>query len=278
MTTHSKRTPARLATIAAIFFLAAQPVMGTLIYSQDFESLDTGDLHNQAGFTVDSGTRTYTVVDTGGLSYTSGSVAHGGGDQRLILSRTNGGLFSAAHVSFTPTDADEVYFSFLFRYASASSSNSMFFALSDSVSLNKSAASVFVGSPNSFQARVYPDSPDFADAETDNFGSPAANTTYLMVGRVSKTTPGGNYNRLELLANPDSLTAPATWGGTVDLDMTIDELDRLYFFIGGSSNDFQMDDIRVGTSYDSVVIPEPGTLVLLGIALGAAFLATRRRK
>ena len=249
----------------------------TLIYSQDFEALDTGDLHNQAGFTVDDGNRTYTVT-TGGLSYSNGGVNHGGGDQRLVLGRTGTGTFSAAHVNFTPTDSDHIYFSFLLRYAAANTTNSMFFALSDTVSLNKSAASVFVGNPNSFQARAYPDSPDIVDAETDNFGNPSPNTTYLMVGKLSKADPTGNYDRFQLLANPDSLTEPATWGGTVDMDMTIDSIDRLYFFIGGSSNDFQMDDIRVGTSYDSVVIPEPGTLVLLGVALGAALLAHRRRK
>lgn len=71
---------------------------------------------------------------------------------------------------------------------------------------------------------------------------------------------------------------PATW----DISTTSTSADHvknmLYMnvLMQGASGNIGFDEFRVGTTYISV-IPEPSTLVLLGIALGSVFLFRRRK-
>ena len=99
-------------------------------------------------------------------------------------------------------------------------------------------------------------------------------TTYLLVGRFEKVA-SANYNQMSLWVNPSSLTetAPLTTSifnsGTPDLDF-------LTMRTAGLSGDtYFFDELRIGTTFDAVVVPEPSTWILCGLA-AAGWLVRRR--
>jgi hypothetical protein len=102
-------------------------------------------------------------------------------------------------------------------------------------------------------------------------------TTYLLVGKVSKTT-GGNYNRVDLFINPATTTEPVTPDATDAADSTVSTLSvfGIRTFNTDVGDRYQFDEIKVGTTFADVV-PEPATAGLLTLA-GATLLGRRRRR
>lgn len=251
----------------------ASAAFGQIIYVQDFNSLDTGALDGQAGFSVASGNATYTVT-TGGLSYTNGPVIHNGTGNHLAI--VGGNNENPASVGFTEQTGD-VYFSFLFE--SVSSGTFLWMALSDDADFNNSGSAVagWDGSNRIVFGRLR----DGAGVNTNSTtaGGWANNETYLVVGRLSKSDSNGNYDSLSVLLNPDSLSEPATWGATVTGNIGIDTLDTLVFRLGGGNNyRYNIDMLRVGESFDAVVIPEPRLYAPLAGLLALALVLRRRRR
>jgi hypothetical protein len=114
--------------------------------------------------------------------------------------------------------------------------------------------------------------------DTTNTTIPSiAAATYLLVGKISKTS-GGNYNRVDLFVNPISTIEPALPDATDLGDAGIGTLS--HFSVRSFNLDvddiYQFDDVRIGTTFADVV-PEPGSIALLGIAAGG-LLTTRRRR
>ena len=256
--------------LALIAGLALGTAHGTLIYSENFNELNDGGLNGQAGFTVSSGNSTYTVA-SGGLSYTSGSVSHGGSGKQLNI--VGGSNENPASVGFNSQTGD-LYFSFLFE--STGSGTFLWVAASDDGDFNNSGGAIagFL-TERALLGRLRDGSGD--NTNTGTAGVWNHNETYLAVGRLSKSDESGNYDQLSVLLNPDSLTEPATWGATTTENIGISSVDTLVFRVGGGTSfAYSVDEFRVGTSYDAVVIPEPGTLVLLGLALGSLLLFRRR--
>lgn len=250
----------------------ASAAFGQILYVQDFNSLDDGALDGQAGFSVASGNATYTVTE-GGLSYTNGPVVHTGtGNHLALVGHSNE---NPASVGFTEQTSD-VYFSFLFQ--ATGSATFLWMAFSDDADFNSSGAAIagFDGSNRAVFGRL-------RDGGGNNTNSTTAggwdfNDTYLVVGRLSKSDPNGNYDSLSVLLDPDSLSEPATWGATVTGDIGIDSLDTLVFRVGGSSNyRYNIDMLRVGESFDAVVIPEPRLYAPLAGLLALALVLRRRR-
>ncbi|MCC5847639.1 MAG: PEP-CTERM sorting domain-containing protein [Verrucomicrobia bacterium] len=260
-----------VAALAGLFAIAS--AHGALIYEQNFNTLDDGNLNGQAGFTVASTNQTYTVA-SGGLSYAGGDVSHGGSGKQLNIVGGNSEI--PTYVNFTEQTGD-LYFSFLFR--STGTGTFLWVAASDDGDFNNSGGAIAGwlpadGGRNAVLGRLR----DGSDQTNSLTAGPwDHDETYMVVGRLSKSDPVGNYNQFSVLLNPTSLTEPATWTD-VTRDIGVSAVDTLVFRVGGSTSfAYSVDDFRVGTTYDAVVIPEPGTLLLLGIALGAMLLFRRRK-
>lgn len=108
--------------------------------------------------------------------------------------------------------------------------------------------------------------------------------TNLVVLSIAR--PGGsgdNTYSLWLNPNPSSPMGTPDWQSTQNFGIVVNDgsfgfygFDMTQSFNGEQS--VSVDEFRLGTTYDAVTaIPEPGTLVLLGVALGTLAIFRRRR-
>ncbi len=264
--------------------LAATSSRATLLYSQDFEMLANGNLDGQGGLTALAAAQ---VVDGGGLSYAAGDVDAPGASKHVTFT----GLNPANNWVFTGSIApqsDTVYFSLAMTWSNQTENDFLYFALSDggsgkSVALGNSGGIVinrFVNTNGAIGGRIRgntvgDNSQEFASVANGN----AALTPQYIVASLSKKDASINYNTLSLWINPTSLTEGMATH-TITRDMGISGgLDTFYFFSGaGNESDetIRVDNIRIGTTYAAVVIPEPSAVLLMLVA-GLGLLAARRR-
>ena len=250
---------------------------GAIIYSENFDNLNNGDLHGQEGFVAMDEAQ----VVPGGLSYSNGNVVVPQGTKNFFIEGPEVVQNNWVYSNTFSTQSNAVYFSVLLEWSNQTQDSFLFFALSDGVNQSTALANsggFVVNQQGTFFARIRDDS--FANTTNESTGVQAGNNTsapQMAVGRLSKEA-STNYNTLSLWINPDSLTE-GTPDVTISRDMGISELTTFYFFSGASNESNQtvaMDNITIGSSYDSVVIPEPGTLLLVGIALGSLMLFRRK--
>lgn len=94
------------------------------------------------------------------------------------------------------------------------------------------------------------------------------NTDYLVVVGANLST-----DQIQLWVNPvdfSSLSVTVT-------DAAFVNPDAFAFRQASGGGSVLVDSVAVGTDFDSVVVPEPGTLALLGIGFGALVLRRRRQ-
>lgn len=261
---------------------------GAVIYTEDFSGYDTGNIGGQNDWVVSGTSTTQHVIASSGLSWTSpsGAVSHNGGANSI---NTLGGTEQYASVGIGTRTDDSIYFSFLVR---RNTDGGQFFMLGltqgalpetggnvagaggyfTRANLNNAGggrigSNVFSGGTRS-EAGIF-------TLLGDGDGGPGP--TALYVGKLTKTDPSGNYNSLSFTINPDSTMESALTWTNLTFETGLDSVDRLWFRTSGSTENLSIDMLRVGTTFDTVVIPEPGTLVLMGIALGSLLLFRRRR-
>ena len=260
------------------------PLMGVshaaLIYDESFESFDAGDVAGQGNWSfTDTGsteTTSHKINTTGGLSYSGGAVNHSGGSNFL---RTTDKGEDWASVTFSSQNGDEIYLSFL-----AKNPGGWFHTLGLSDDVPTSATGLPMGGStfNGTEARARIGSNVFGGSnDSGNVGDLEHNgNTVLYVGKLWKSTSGASetYDRFSYTINPTTLTEPASWNFTASTDTGLASADTILLRSGNNKVDFETDMLRVGTTYDAVVIPEPGTLALMGIFLGAAVMVTMKRR
>ncbi|MCC5850111.1 MAG: PEP-CTERM sorting domain-containing protein [Verrucomicrobia bacterium] len=115
--------------------------------------------------------------------------------------------------------------------------------------------------------------------------------TQLVVFQIlDRTDPMNTHGATEQITawlNPDMSLAPELWANplTVEAPLLRTAGDNNLFnelsmssSVGGVNQFLMVDEIRLATDWASIgAIPEPGTLMLVGIALGAVMLFRRRR-
>jgi len=222
-------------------------------------------------------------VRAAALSYSSGTVQISGGSN--VAQVEDAVNVDAATARLLPaSQSGTLYISFLFRVAAGQeSSDFMQFALNNDTSIaNSGSIGDLSTSDSKLGARIGGSNGGSTTGSTTNV---SGGTTYLLVGRMKKSSSaspgdptGVNYDRMDLLINPSSLTEPAdgSWSATRVGTASISSI--AYFTLRTAGLDvgdrYQFDELRIGDTFASVV-PEPATMTLLGA--GLLLLARRRR-
>jgi len=114
--------------------------------------------------------------------------------------------------------------------------------------------------------------------------SDAASTTYHVVYKLQVNDGGGSTDVVTYWVNPSDLSDETSLTSTADATGTVNtfsmdtnsRIDRSFVVTNDWSASFFWDETRLGYDLESVVIPEPGSLALLGLG-GLALIARRRR-
>jgi hypothetical protein len=256
------------------------PIQADLIAHEDFESYAAGDL--DANGSADNGwtdgwERTYgsnySVVEQG-LFYSNGDITINGGNRSVLAIDDS----STINRSFEATSNDEIYFSFLFANPVAGFNSTLIGGhLSDNATPTTTYAAIGKMATPEFSVRINAGGFDGV-ASTTTIGT---NETYFLVGRVSKDGTDGDmddhYDRVELWINPSSLTPG---GPQVTMNNSMGVGSNITHFIfrmntSAATMEYQMDEVRVGTSFGAV-IPEPGSALL--VLFGMLLMAHRKRR
>lgn len=188
------------------------------------------------------------------LEYNAGELHIDGGTKSVIHTTSNGN--PQASRSFDE-QTGVVYFSLLMRLPATATDEFIGFHFTNSGTGNlDSTPSMELGFyPTYVRAGIY--NPAGGRNTSSNPYTPGQ--TVFVVGRISKEGSSGGsadeYDRLELFINPTSLKEPQLATRTVNFASTLTPLDtfavRTANFVSGESVYF--DEIRIGTSYASVV-------------------------
>lgn len=122
-----------------------------------------------------------------------------------------------------------------------------------------------------------------SNVDTDDIKGTAtvADNTNFLVMKLERGTAAGGDDTLKGWINPDvGVSSPQNFDGSGELNTegNIGDLQELRLFSGSQTSDGDrfMDEVRFGTSFESVAIPEPGSMTLF--LLGAIGLALSRRR
>lgn len=242
------------------------------LFYESFEGESVGAFDGVAGETWSTVAGAISSQD---LSYSGGTVAIDSGSRSLSIVGPLGSTNHLLGAGFAQQTGD-VYFSFLTTTTTGGIFTNVY--ISDTPNTNLAGGFAFDTrtlegvSVDTVKGRSSPvsganDTADIADL---------TNSVLFVVGKISKSGVG-NYDTLEVLVNPTTDTEPVVWTATQIVDLDTNNLDTLGVRIVEFDNteNFFIDEIRIGTTYGDVV-PEPGSLALLG--LGGLCLINRRRR
>jgi hypothetical protein len=284
-----------LAALSAALLIAA-PAHGALIAYEGFDYA-AGNLPGNNGGTGDWG-----GAWAGGSTVVSGTdtnAAWGGTDNSGGVHRTQALATRAISTAFVGSSSVPLYFSAEFQkngpqgVVSNSNGYGVFLALTNSADANTVTNTVRIGlnKPNNlahqFNARIGTGT-STAQVNTQ-FGSyahstdgattpPYVGSTVLLVGKIEFNVDGVN-DRLTVWADPTSFEAGGASvvveGANIGWETPTIAKTQAFNLAPSTQGDAYIDNIRIGTTWADVVIPEPGSLALL--ALGGLCGFRRRR-
>jgi len=116
-----------------------------------------------------------------------------------------------------------------------------------------------------------------ANANADLFPTLNGGDTHLLLFKLTIDRTAGADDTVDLWADPTATSEGAL--GTPTASVTANLLDgsgdQLSQFDFTGSNDYLLDEFAIGETFADVVIPEPASVVLVG--LGGVLLLSRRR-
>jgi len=234
--------------------LRSQYPKAASVFSEKFETFAPGPLHGQSGFQVETGNTTYSVM-AGGLAYQNGEVAHTESENKVLVFHQGA---NRAFLQFPRVESESVYFSYLVRMQANAINNHFQFGLTDGgdfsaipgirTELNRDTPGIVVQVGSNTN-----------EAATRNQSGGAGNAVrgqvYLVVGRLGKSSPNGNYDRAEFFLDPSTLEKPESGWLTAAHNTGVAGIDTLFFRANtlNAASGFHISDIRIGRSYREVV-------------------------
>jgi len=273
--------------VLAIGLFLTSAARADLIAADSFNDKTVGALNGQGGgtgaWTGNYASLSGVTVVAGGLNYSAGQVNIAGGSQALRIT----GPAAATDQMFTrgfATQTGPLYFSLLFRPGltpdtSTTDGDFVQFLLNDDMD-EANAGSIGMGrtdTNNPFFSRI---GLSGGGGDTDLSGVLAQDaTTYFLVGRFTQSGVNGiEYDTMSLWVNPNSLTETSPLV-TSFFDSNSASLSFLTLRTAGLVSDFYLvDEFRLGTSFDAVVVPEPSTWLSCGLLLAGGWIVRRRSK
>lgn len=250
--------------------------MATLLTYQSFDSLNTGVLGGQGSWASGGTSGTNFLVSSASLSYSAGSVNISGGSQAVTI-RQSGSAFNGARVdlgAINPSGGN-IFISALMRYdGTMDTGDSAGFRLTDATSTGPNGVSM------QGVAGVYRAQEAINNNTVNSLGSLTIGSTYFVVYELQSS--GSAWTNAVTYINPTSTTIP---GGaevfTRNPGIAGYSTAQQYLAIRaanidtGSGDLAYIDEIRVGTTWGDVVVPEPATVGMLGLG-GLVTLLLRR--
>lgn len=273
--------------------LGSLPASAAIIAADSFNDYSLGALDTQnsgsgwsSAWSTASTFGTTSEVTAGGLSYSSGDININGGSMALTVIPNNN-HDPLLNRGFTSSSDTDVWFSLLLNQSVKGVSSSTFwdyFAFqvgNGGDNANEGAIGQLNNNGSVFGARATLSGNN--RATTDSSATINIGTTYLLVGRLSKSDT--NYDSISLWVNPDSITDPGAANATAVYDIGINTVTnfsmRSFLFSPPTDNpsEFIIDEVRIGTDYGSVVaVPEPSVYASVLGLLGLVLVFIRRRK
>jgi len=248
------------------------PANATLLFVEDFESYSAGtDLNGQGGWSGGAGN--FTVVAAGAeFPYTdAGSGSDYGGGNVVRLDGDNVSITTTTGIT-APDVTQDVYGSILMHIPATNG-------------LTRS----WVGSHSTGHNQVWHEGDSTDDWAVNQDDGSQTSPDERFGGNIDGDVPEtffivfrhnsdgvDSWDSTSVWINPEFGATPPTpdFTSTVSDDSTT-VLNSVYF--GGRNQTMYYDEIRYGTTWNDVVtIPEPGTLGLVALPLGALFLMRRR--
>jgi hypothetical protein len=118
-----------------------------------------------------------------------------------------------------------------------------------------------------------------ANSARDFGGTVSLATSYFVVAKMEFGN-GTDTVSMSAYAPGDTVpgTEPVTWDATVTANVTAEaSLIRLDIY-DTAAGAVVLDELRLGTTFDAVAIPEPSTLMLVGVALAGVGLLHHRKR
>lgn len=251
--------------IAACGILSSESAEGTIVPTESF-AYSTGDLTGQGGW---SGSSNWDV-ESGNLTYPASCSLVASGNRATI----NGGGGSVNRSLGATLDFDSqntYYVSFLVRKDAIpeTSSEYLWLSLRDSSSYKAtmgigSSENVLLGSNTGGGFNV-------------STSTIAGSTDYLYVAKMVTASSGDEHYFATVYGPSETVPATETTSWDVTFSSAITGTANSLRLETGSNGYYTVDQIRIGTSWANVTVPEPNTLImLLGLA-GIGLIGCSRR-
>lgn len=265
-------------TALGAFALAASSAHGQSIFQADFDGLTAGLLNGQGTWAYTGGNANGSANDAsvvaGGLSYSSGTVSHPAGTNRLSLL---GGGESRFAITLPNTIAagETFYVSFLINHVSG---DHFTWLGVGGGALDQASSVSFALQSSAHRTRVV----DASNGTSQQSGGGAGliqGQTRLVVAEIFFGGDSAN-STMRMYLDPTSVlqsgnTPIHTDNGRI---VGVTELNTLWMRKGGNNGQTDIDQIRIGETWADVVIPEPSTYAALIGLLALGLVAWRRRR
>lgn len=196
------------------------------------------------------------------IRYTNNEVTHTRSENSVRLSLDGSSLFYAWK-GFDPTSDEVVYFSALVQMDANNADAELLVGLtsgSNFTSISGGLVSVTNGN-SGIRSRIGSNMLNNSHrTQSSTLFRPVNLETYMIVGRLSKSNPDGNYNRFGFIINPMNTTSSEITDWTViERDTTLEEVDTFFMRVGQNRPDsnFLVSDVRIGTQFNEVVTGLP---------------------